>query len=62
MMKRKLTESKEKIRILSESNDALELRNTNLKTENKKIKEKNNFLQEELDNVKNLLFSYANNT
>ena len=36
-----LSESKETIKILQESNDALELRNTNLKNENSILKEKN---------------------
>ena len=49
-----LSESKETIKILQESNNALELRNTNLKNENAKLKEKNKILQKELDNIKEL--------
>ena len=49
-----LSESKDKIKILQESNNALELRNTNLKNENSKLKEKNKTLQNELNNLKEL--------
>lgn len=49
-----LSESKETIKILKESNDALELRNINLKIENSKLKEKNKTLQNELNNLKEL--------
>ena len=49
-----LSESKDTIKILQESNDALELRNTNLKNENSILKEKNKTLQNELNNLKEL--------
>ena len=49
-----LSESKDKIKILQESNDALELRNNNLKNENSILKEKNKNLQNELNNLKEL--------
>lgn len=49
-----LSESKETIKILKESNNALELRNNNLKNENSILKEKNKTLQNELNNLKEL--------
>ena len=49
-----LSDSKETIKILQESNDALELRNNNLKNENSILKEKNKTLQNELNNLKEL--------
>ena len=55
-----LSESKDTIKILQESNDALELRNTNLKNENSKLKEKNKTLQNELDNLKELFEKIKN--
>lgn len=55
-----LSESKETIKILQESNNALELRNTNLKNENFKLKEKNKTLQNELDNLKELFEKIKN--
>ena len=55
-----LSESKETIKILQESNNALELRNTNLKNENAKLKEKNKILQKELDNIKELFEKIKN--
>jgi len=55
-----LSESKETIKILQESNDALELRNTNLKNENSRLKEKNKTLQTELNNLKELFEKIKN--
>ena len=55
-----LLESKETIKILQESNDALELRNTNLKNENSKLKEKNKTLQSELTNLKEMFDKIKN--
>ena len=55
-----LSESKETIKILQESNDALELRNTNLKNENSRLKEKNKSLQSELNNLKELFEKIKN--
>ncbi len=45
---------------MSESNDALELRNTNLKNENSKLKEKNKTLKKELDNLKEVFEKIKN--
>ena len=55
-----LSESKETIKILQESNDALELRNTNLKNENSRLKEKNKTLQTDLNNLKELFEKIKN--
>ena len=55
-----LSESKETIKILKESNNALELRNTNLKNDNSKLKEKNKTLQNELDSIKELFEKIKN--
>lgn len=55
-----LSESKDKIKILQESNNALELRNTNLKNENSKLKEKNKTLQNELENIKEVFEKIKN--
>ena len=43
-----LSGSKETIKILQESNDALELRNTKLKEEKNKLKSKNSSIENEL--------------
>lgn len=55
-----LSDSKETIKILHESNDALELRNNNLKNENSILKEKNKTLQNELNNLKELFEKIKN--
>ena len=55
-----LSESKETIKILQKSNDALELRNNNLKNENSILKEKNKTLQNELNNLKKLFEKIKN--
>ena len=55
-----LSESKDTIKILQESNDALELRNNNLKNENSILKEKNKTLQNELNNLKELFEKIKN--
>ena len=55
-----LSESKDTIKILQESNDALELRNNNLKNENSILKEKNKTLQNELNNLKELFKKIKN--
>lgn len=56
----KLSESKETIKILQESNDALELRNTKLKEENNKLKSRNSSLENELNNLKELFEIFKN--
>lgn len=56
----KLSESKEIIKILQESNDALELRNTKLKEENNKLKSRNSSLENELNNLKELYKIFKN--
>ena len=55
-----LSESKDTIKILQESNDALELRNNNLKNENSILKEKNKTLRNELKNLKELFEKIKN--
>lgn len=49
-----LYESKDKIKILQESNNALELRKTKLKEENNKLKSRNSSLENELKNLKEI--------
>ncbi len=55
-----LSESKEIIKILQESNSALELRNTKLKEENNKLKTRNSSLENELKNLKELFAIFKN--
>lgn len=55
-----LSESKDKIKILQESNNALELRNTKLKEENNKLKSKNSSLENELKNLKEIFEIFKN--
>lgn len=56
----KLSESKETIKILQESNNALELRNTKLKEENNKLKSRNSSLENELKNLKEIFEIFKN--
>ena len=55
-----LSESKETIKILQESNNALELRNTKLKEENNKLKSRNSSLENELKNLKEIFEIFKN--
>ena len=55
-----LSESKETIKILQESNDALELRNTKLKEENNKLKSRNSSLENELKKLKEIFEIFKN--
>ncbi len=55
-----LSESKEIIKILQESNSALELRNTKLKEENNKLKTRNSSLENELKNLKEIFEIFKN--
>ncbi len=55
-----LSESKDTIKILQESNDALELRNIKLKEENNKLKSKNSSLENELKNLKEIFEIFKN--
>ena len=55
-----LSESKEIIKILQESNIALELRNTKLKEENNKLKTRNSSLENELKNLKEIFEIFKN--
>ena len=48
------------IKILQESNDALELRNTKLKEENNKLKTRNSSLENELKNLKEIFEIFKN--
>lgn len=55
-----LSKSKEIIKILQESNSALELRNTKLKEENNKLKTRNSSLENELKNLKEIFEIFKN--
>lgn len=55
-----LSDSKETIKVLKESNNALELRNTKLKEENNKLKSRNSSLENELKNLKDIFEIFKN--
>lgn len=55
-----LSESKEIIIILQESNSDLELRNAKLKEENNKLKTRNSSLENELKNLKEIFEIFKN--
>lgn len=55
-----LSESKETIKILPESNNALELRSTKLKEEKNKLKSRNSSLENELKNLKEIFEIFKN--
>lgn len=55
-----LSESKETIKILPESNNALELRSTKLKEEKNKLKSRNSSLENELKNLKEIVEIFKN--